>query len=253
MRHGGGGWFRDGRGSGDAFGALYALYAVPLRQFVRRLLGDDEDAADVTHDVFLRAYTRIAEVRQPERVRSWLFCVARNAAIDHLRRRTLCAGLGVEQAGRRGGVSAGDVDCDAPDLRVARAEMRALVWEIAAGLSPRSAAMLDRSFRRCQDTGLIAAALGTTSGNVYVMLSRARSDFRHAAATYALLRSASDSCRDLHAAAVAADVRPYSRLVRAAVERHADRCADCDACRRRFADPAVVRATLDDLAPIGAV
>jgi RNA polymerase sigma-70 factor, ECF subfamily len=78
--------------SGDdrAFDALMERYKRPILSFVYRMLGDATEAEDVAQDVFVRAYgaMRKPAFRQTTGAFStWLFQIARNAALDCLRRR----------------------------------------------------------------------------------------------------------------------------------------------------------------------
>lgn len=71
-------------GDEQAFARLYAAYvrmvhAIVLGRVPRR------DADDVVQDVFVAAYTRIAELRDPAAFGSWLAAIARNRATDYLR------------------------------------------------------------------------------------------------------------------------------------------------------------------------
>jgi RNA polymerase sigma-70 factor (ECF subfamily) len=62
--------------------------------FVRFRVGDTHLAEDLTAIVFERALAKLATVREPERVRAWLFTIARNAVVDERRRRRPDADLG---------------------------------------------------------------------------------------------------------------------------------------------------------------
>src|SRR6476659_1065362 len=77
-----------------SFDALYRDSARDLYAYVRTLLGDDASAEDVTAIAFERAYRRRASF-DPQRGsrRGWLFGIARNAALDELRRRRRSAPL----------------------------------------------------------------------------------------------------------------------------------------------------------------
>lgn len=70
--------------------ALFVRYAADVRTYLRCLLGNDDDAADLTQDVFALALRALR--REPGAVshtRTWLFRIARNRAIDHWRRERL--------------------------------------------------------------------------------------------------------------------------------------------------------------------
>jgi RNA polymerase sigma-70 factor, ECF subfamily len=71
-------------GDQDAFARLYAEYvrmvhAIVLGRVPRR------DVDDLVQDVFIAAYTRIRELRDPAAFGGWLAAIARNRATDHLR------------------------------------------------------------------------------------------------------------------------------------------------------------------------
>ena len=46
----------------------------------------DEDANDVTQEIFLRFHTHLSKINRPESIKSWLITSARNLAIDHIRK-----------------------------------------------------------------------------------------------------------------------------------------------------------------------
>src|SRR4051812_48757127 len=85
--------------SSETFDALYRECARDMYAYVRTLLGDDASAEDVTALAFERAYRRRAtfDGRRGSR-RGWLFGIARNAALDELRRRRRSAPLLAELA-----------------------------------------------------------------------------------------------------------------------------------------------------------
>jgi RNA polymerase sigma-70 factor (ECF subfamily) len=75
-------------GDQQAFAAIYERYADALYGVCSGLLRDRAAAADVVHDTFVRAASRVGQLRRPERLRAWLFAIARNVCADHVRRRT---------------------------------------------------------------------------------------------------------------------------------------------------------------------
>jgi len=72
-------------GDQDAFTRLYTDYARMVHAI---LLGrvPRRDVDDLVQDVFLTAYARIGELREPEAFGGWIAAIARNRATDHLRR-----------------------------------------------------------------------------------------------------------------------------------------------------------------------
>jgi RNA polymerase sigma-70 factor (ECF subfamily) len=74
-------------GDADAFGVLVERYRVRLYRFVERYTNDAEDARDVTQEVFLKVHAALDSYDSKYKFSTWLFRIAGNAAIDHLRRR----------------------------------------------------------------------------------------------------------------------------------------------------------------------
>src|SRR6266498_2076097 len=73
--------------AGDPAGLAeaYDRYATPLYSFCRTMLREPADAADAVQDTFVIAAPRMAGLRDPERLRSWLYAVARNECHRRLR------------------------------------------------------------------------------------------------------------------------------------------------------------------------
>ena len=69
------------------FVLLYRELFPAVHGYVRFRVGDPYVAEDLTAQVFERALSRLATVRDPERVRAWLFVIARNAVVDYRRSR----------------------------------------------------------------------------------------------------------------------------------------------------------------------
>ena len=73
-------------GSDVAFEELYRRYARRLKGFFFMQLGGDEElAADATHDVFLRAYEARGRYQEERKVDTWLFTIAYNICRNHYR------------------------------------------------------------------------------------------------------------------------------------------------------------------------
>ena len=74
-------------GEAAGFDALIDRWHAPLWKYVRRLVDDDEAAADTSQDVWLRVLRALPRLRDPSRLRAWLFGIARRTVMDRLRRR----------------------------------------------------------------------------------------------------------------------------------------------------------------------
>src|SRR4051794_2811770 len=75
-------------GSDGAFDVLHDRYRQRLFAYVRQMLSAQsrQDAEDVLQDVFVRAFGALRADERPVNVRAWLYRVAHNRCIDHLRR-----------------------------------------------------------------------------------------------------------------------------------------------------------------------
>src|ERR1700730_2419880 len=74
------------RGNNSAFEVLVNRYEARLLSFCRHLLGSREDAEDVLQEVFAAAFNAILADERAINVRPWLYRIARNRSLNHLRR-----------------------------------------------------------------------------------------------------------------------------------------------------------------------
>jgi len=72
-------------GERDAFDELIRRWHEPLWKYARRLTGDDDAAAETVQEAWLRVLRGIARLRDPERLRAWLFGITRRVVMDRLR------------------------------------------------------------------------------------------------------------------------------------------------------------------------
>jgi RNA polymerase sigma-70 factor, ECF subfamily len=75
------------RGDARAVAEIVGLYQVPLWRFLRRLVMDADAAEDLTQETLIKVFRNLGEFRHQSKLSTWIFQVARNLAIDHLRRR----------------------------------------------------------------------------------------------------------------------------------------------------------------------
>jgi RNA polymerase sigma factor (sigma-70 family) len=66
------------RGDESAFEVLYDRHHAPLLAFCRHMVGNREDGEDALQQTFLRAHRALQAGRVPDKVRPWLFAIARN-------------------------------------------------------------------------------------------------------------------------------------------------------------------------------
>lgn len=64
---------------------VWEAYYVPLRQFIRAQVRDEQQTDDLLQEVFLKIHTHLDTVRAPEKVGNWLYQIARHVITDHYR------------------------------------------------------------------------------------------------------------------------------------------------------------------------
>ena len=62
-------------------------FAEKLGQFIRSRVSDPATAEDILQDVFLKLQQRLGQLHDPAKLQSWIYLIARNAIIDHYRKR----------------------------------------------------------------------------------------------------------------------------------------------------------------------
>ena len=74
-------------GDEAAFDTLVKRYECPVRSLLHRLTGHPEDAEDLAQDTFIRVYTHLGAFRGGSSLKTWIFKIATNLALDQMRRR----------------------------------------------------------------------------------------------------------------------------------------------------------------------
>lgn len=74
------------RGLEGSFEELVRRYQRPISAYVYRMVGDYEAALDLTQEIFIKVYSSLARYRSEFKFSTWIYKIAHNAAIDHLRR-----------------------------------------------------------------------------------------------------------------------------------------------------------------------
>lgn len=80
-------WEQVRNGSQTALVQIYGLYRHRLHRFCSRIVNDGDAADDIVQNVFVKLHTDHRTIRDAQALRSWMFTVARNGALEELRRR----------------------------------------------------------------------------------------------------------------------------------------------------------------------
>jgi len=74
------------RGLDGGFEELVRRYQRPISAYVYRMVGNHESALDLTQEIFIKVYGSLSRYRPEFKFSTWIYKIAHNAAIDHLRR-----------------------------------------------------------------------------------------------------------------------------------------------------------------------
>jgi RNA polymerase sigma factor (sigma-70 family) len=154
------------RGNQSAFEALVARYQSRLLAFCRHMLNSREDAEDVLQEVFAAGFNAMVADERPINVRPWLYRIARNRSLNHLRRQTA---IGVDSMD----VHLADHGLTTADKVHRREEFRQLVGDVQELPETQRTALLLREIDALSYEQ-IADVMETTIPSVKSLLVRAR-------------------------------------------------------------------------------
>ena len=232
---------RAQQGDRAAFAELFESLHRPVLGYVYHLVGDTPTAEDVVQDAFVRAHQRIGQLGPPYDFKSWIYRIAGNLAMDHLR------------GSRR------IVDLDEPlpmeeppttrrplERKVQREETRRSVQETLAGLPDTYRQALILRELNGLTYGEVAHALECSAENARQLVHRARLRFRELHGLKAVA-AAGTPCRELGDLLSAYQDGEIPGANRRAVRAH---IASCRECRETHGDLKKIAALLAALPPI---
>jgi len=127
-------------GEEELFGVLVRRYQTRIHAHVARMVGNRDDALDLTQEIFVKVFQALSRYNPEFKFSTWLFRIAGNAAIDHLRKRRPRT-VPLEQpatAGDREGVSTFEYKSSGPDpfSELRNTERGQAITRAIAGLPP---------------------------------------------------------------------------------------------------------------------
>ena len=174
------------QGRDAAFRELVRRYERPVFSLIFRMVRDRELAEDLAQDTFIKVLNHIDRYRPEFKLSSWLFKIANNVAIDHLRKRHVDT---ISMDGSPHATSATEIEATSFDVSVAQEtpleelesrELGTAIERAIARLRPeyRSCIMLRHVEGRSYEE--IAATLDLPLGTVKTYIHRARHQLRDA-------------------------------------------------------------------------
>ena len=206
--------------AGDPAGLAeaYDRYAMPLYSYCRSMLREPADAADAVQDTFLVATAKLRDLRDPAKLRSWLYAVARNECMRRLRAGSALSAL----------EEAADVPAQAAEIgtETERVEVQQLVRAAIDGLNPGERDVIELSLISELENDELADALGVSRNHAHALLSRARSQLERSLGALIVARTGRAACSDLDAMLAGWDGQ-LTVLMRKRISRHIEHCEVC--------------------------
>ncbi|MFF0310777.1 sigma-70 family RNA polymerase sigma factor [Streptosporangium sp. NPDC004379] len=208
------------RAGAAAPATLYDSYADRLHDYAHSLLGDRDgaagDAADAVHDALVTARERVDLLRDPGRLRPWLYALTRVESAGRSRN--------PREPARTAVLEVMDPE-DLPDDPGER-ELALLVHETLAELDGQEREVLLLSARHGLDAAEAGAVLGLGSRQVAARLARARNHLENTAAAVVLAKVGRAHCPDLSAMVDSLE-GPLPAMLRRRLSSHIARCEVC--------------------------
>jgi RNA polymerase sigma factor (sigma-70 family) len=244
-------------GDPAGLGEAYDRYAQTLYAYCRSMLREPADAADAVQDTFVIAASRLHDLREPDRLRPWLYAVARNVCLRKLREDKTVAryapALGVSASRRPAGPAnaastaqpstAWDAD-DIPDPAgvgdgAELAEFRALVRDASGGLTWRDREILRLRLWEGLGPDEAGAVLGVSRDHANALFARARDQLTACLGDLLVARTGRADCSGLRQILADWDGQ-LTILLRKRLSRHIERCDTCTGRRQRELVPALL-------------
>jgi RNA polymerase sigma factor (sigma-70 family) len=206
------------RGNHHAFEALVARYQSRLLAFCRHMLSSREDAEDVLQEVFAAAFNAMLADEREINVRPWLYRIARNRSLNHLRRAQAVGMDSMDVHLSEGGLTTADKVHK-------REEFRLLISDVQDLAETQRTALLLREIDALSYEQ-IAEAMETTVPSVKSLLVRARVSLAEAAEARQL------SCDEVRLEL--GEVAEGLRRTTAPVRRHLRTCERCQHFRKQL-------------------
>jgi RNA polymerase sigma-70 factor, ECF subfamily len=170
-------------GDETAFPELFQRLGPRILQYVRRLVGSEARAEEITQDVFVQMFRFRHRYRPESKLSTWVFTIATNLCLNELRRpeRQLRVDLRehrLDESDRQDEPSLPDPNAIDPEQGAAGRELARALETAVAALPPKQRAALLLSRIDGMAYRDVADALGTTEGAVKALLFRATHGLR---------------------------------------------------------------------------
>lgn len=235
-------------GDPSALAAMFDRFGPGLFDTAAAMTRDRHDAADLVQDVFVMAAERLGQLREPDRLKAWMYAVLRNEVYRRTKKRSRVrpTDFGSPDVPEM----AAPLDPQADAEMVAYTELAELVRAAAGGLDERDQLMLELSVRQGLQGADLAAAMGVTPEQSYTLVHRMRERVERALGALVVARAGRRDCPEL-TGILGAWNGEFTILIRKRVARHIDACDTCTRTRAKAAPIALLGAAPAMAMPVG--
>ncbi|MFN0140598.1 MAG: RNA polymerase sigma factor [Pyrinomonadaceae bacterium] len=165
-------------GRADGFEELVRRYQRPITSYIFRMVGNHESALDVSQEVFIKVYNSLTKYSPEYKFSTWLYRIAHNAAVDHLRRNS----VNLQSLETENGEGTFELQVESrgatPEQEHERSEWRTEIESVVSCLPPAYRDLILLRHARDLSYDEIAAVTGLPLGTVKNRLFRAREMMR---------------------------------------------------------------------------
>jgi RNA polymerase sigma factor (sigma-70 family) len=225
---------------------LYDTYAAHLFDYCSGILRNPAAAADAVQDTLIAADALIGKLRDPERLRVWLYCIARRQCLSELSRGSETLTPEELFAGRAGLTAEDTAEFEFPDVEAEALAKETLLVVIAAldGLSDEDQEVVSLAYRHGIGGADLAAVLGISRRRAETLLTGAGTRFEESSDAVSVLRAGWTACPVLETIAGEWDHASPQLTpdLRKRLTRHITSCEGCSRSRGDIFGPELLGA-----------
>ncbi len=164
-------------GDQEAYTKLMTRYRGAIHQMMFKMVGNNEDSADLTQEAFTKAFTKLPSYEPRYAFSTWLFKIATNNCIDHIRKKRLVT-LSIDETIKEDSDQQFSYNIRAttpdPEQRLVTAQRAKMMRSLIGQLSVKYRQMIEMRFYQELSYDEIATELNIPLGTVKAQLFRAK-------------------------------------------------------------------------------
>lgn len=220
-------------GDRAAFAQIFSKYCDSVHDFSWSMLRNRAQAEDVTQDTFVIASQKLVALREPSKLKAWLFAIARNECMRRFRhtKKEILGTVADDLISTSGQEVAS----------VAQRELTELIWEAAEALNDRERLLLELHLKQGLSGQDLADAMGLELTHTHTALDRMRDTLGKSLGSLLVANQGRKECLELAEILTSWDGK-FSTVWRKRVARHTEGCSTCQKTRAKLFNPGALSA-----------